>query len=379
MGCRPIWDQRPAGYRHRGTAHRGHGPRARRCHLAHFRIVPRSLSGADRAARRRSASGRRARRRPRRKSARRGAARERRSRLERIFGTAPGAYGSASKTCSAARPILRRSAPHISPPPRMLMAAPAAKAPTRERFRAARRRADLLVHPSDDPRAIFWKAPKTSPLSAALPSAAKMLGRAVDLIMLDVTDPQRPRARTLSAALARIVRGRAINPRFIAGQMRHGPRGAAELAEQSTVWSPSRRRPAPWRANFSISCTRPMSPTRRARLSAARKSASRRRDCGAARRRAPARLLAPAAQRHRATLAALRAEVRRDRPEPSRLAPRRLSRIVGADADRRRIAGAADADRPPLRLMLPDVVRSRARTATASSRSPRAAAFRCGG
>jgi cobaltochelatase CobN len=31
--------------------------------------------------------------------------------------------------------------------------------------------------------------------------------------------------------LARIVRARAVNPRFIAGQMRHGPRGAAELAE----------------------------------------------------------------------------------------------------------------------------------------------------
>jgi len=29
----------------------------------------------------------------------------------------------------------------------------------------------------------------------------------------------------------RLVRARAINPRFIAGQMRHGPRGAAELAE----------------------------------------------------------------------------------------------------------------------------------------------------
>jgi cobaltochelatase CobN len=49
--------------------------------------------------------------------------------------------------------------------------------------------------------------------------------------MLDVTDPQRPRARPLAAALARIVRGRAVNPRFIAGQMRHGPRGAAEFAE----------------------------------------------------------------------------------------------------------------------------------------------------
>jgi len=35
----------------------------------------------------------------------------------------------------------------------------------------------------------------------------------------------------LIAALARIVRARAINPQFIAGQMRHGPRGAADLAE----------------------------------------------------------------------------------------------------------------------------------------------------
>jgi cobaltochelatase CobN len=66
---------------------------------------------------------------------------------------------------------------------------------------------------------------------AGFAAAAKMLGRAADLVMLDLTDPQRPRARTLSAALTRIVRARAINPRFIAGQMRHGPRGAAELAE----------------------------------------------------------------------------------------------------------------------------------------------------
>jgi cobaltochelatase CobN len=28
-----------------------------------------------------------------------------------------------------------------------------------------------------------------------------------------------------------VVRARAINPRFVAGQMRHGPRGAAEFAE----------------------------------------------------------------------------------------------------------------------------------------------------
>ena len=62
-------------------------------------------------------------------------------------------------------------------------------------------------------------------------SAAASLGRDADLIVLDTTDANRPRARTLDAALARIVRSRAVNPRFIEGQMRHGARGAAELAE----------------------------------------------------------------------------------------------------------------------------------------------------
>jgi cobaltochelatase CobN len=62
-------------------------------------------------------------------------------------------------------------------------------------------------------------------------AAAAALGSSPDLIMLDVTDPARPRGRSLGQVLARIVRARAVNPRFIAGQMRHGPRGAAELAE----------------------------------------------------------------------------------------------------------------------------------------------------
>jgi cobaltochelatase CobN len=51
------------------------------------------------------------------------------------------------------------------------------------------------------------------------------------LIALDTTEAARPRARTLEAALRRLVLGRAVDPRFLAGQMRHGPRGAAELAE----------------------------------------------------------------------------------------------------------------------------------------------------
>jgi cobaltochelatase CobN len=91
--------------------------------------------------------------------------------------------------------------------------------------------ADLLLHPSDDPGRDLLEGAEDAAFVGGFAAAARTLGHSVDLVMLDVTDPQRPRARTLSAALARIVRRRAINPRFIEGQMRHGPRGAAELAE----------------------------------------------------------------------------------------------------------------------------------------------------
>jgi len=91
--------------------------------------------------------------------------------------------------------------------------------------------ADLLVHAGDDPGRDLLEGAEDGAFVGGFAAAAAAFGRAPDLIMLDVTDPQRPRARPLDAALARIVRARAVNPRFIAGQMRHGPRGAAELAE----------------------------------------------------------------------------------------------------------------------------------------------------
>jgi cobaltochelatase CobN len=37
--------------------------------------------------------------------------------------------------------------------------------------------------------------------------------------------------RGLDEEIARVVRGRAANPRWVTGQMRHGYRGAAEIAE----------------------------------------------------------------------------------------------------------------------------------------------------
>jgi cobaltochelatase CobN len=91
--------------------------------------------------------------------------------------------------------------------------------------------ADLLVHPGDDPGRDVLEGGEDVAFIGGFAAAAASLGRTPDVILLDTTDPKRPRARPLAGALARIVRARAVNPRFIAGQMRHGPRGAAELAE----------------------------------------------------------------------------------------------------------------------------------------------------
>jgi cobaltochelatase CobN len=91
--------------------------------------------------------------------------------------------------------------------------------------------ADLLVHAGDDPGRDLLEGEADVGFVGGFSAAAAALGRKVDLVMLDTTDPQRPCARPLALALARIVRSRAVNLRFIEGQMRHGPRGAAELVE----------------------------------------------------------------------------------------------------------------------------------------------------
>jgi cobaltochelatase CobN len=55
-------------------------------------------------------------------------------------------------------------------------------------------------------------------------------GKAPAVYHNDHSVPDRPRIRTLREELGRIVRGRAANPRWIAGVMRHGHKGAAEIA-----------------------------------------------------------------------------------------------------------------------------------------------------
>jgi cobaltochelatase CobN len=152
--------------------------------------------------------------------------------LARIFGTAPGAYGAGIED------LLGKEVEHETFAAAYLAAASHAYggAEGSEKFLpgefAARvASADLLLHPGDDPSRDLLEGAEDAAFVGGFAAAAASSGSHPDLIMLDLTDPQRPRARPLDAALARIVRARAVNPRFIAGLMRHGPRGAAELAE----------------------------------------------------------------------------------------------------------------------------------------------------
>ena len=55
-------------------------------------------------------------------------------------------------------------------------------------------------------------------------------GRAPAVYHNDHSTPDRPKIRTLREEIGRVVRGRAANPRWIAGVMRHGYKGAAEIA-----------------------------------------------------------------------------------------------------------------------------------------------------
>ena len=150
----------------------------------------------------------------------------------RIFGNAPGAYGA------GAEDLLGRDMDADEVGAAYLAAASysygGADGEGRELpggFAARVAAADLLLHGADDPARDLLEGSEDAAFIGGFASAAAALGNAPDLIVLDVTDAKRPRARTLSSALARIVRSRAVNPRFIEGQMRHGARGAAELAE----------------------------------------------------------------------------------------------------------------------------------------------------
>jgi cobaltochelatase CobN len=90
---------------------------------------------------------------------------------------------------------------------------------------------DAFVHIQDLPETDLLTAPDYAAHEAGFAVAARTLGGATPtLYHADSTTPDALRMRTLAEEVARVVRGRAANPRWLEGQMRHGFRGAAEIA-----------------------------------------------------------------------------------------------------------------------------------------------------
>ncbi|MBH0236281.1 cobaltochelatase subunit CobN [Methylobrevis albus] len=151
----------------------------------------------------------------------------------RVFGTAPGAYGVGIGAAIATDAFEDRAALGAG-----YLAASgfsygrdgegiAADAALAERIQGA----DAFVHVHDLAGQDVLDADAFAEHTGGFAAAATSMGRRPALYHVDATRPEATKVRTLEEEISRVVAGRATNPRWLAGQMRHGHRGAAEIAE----------------------------------------------------------------------------------------------------------------------------------------------------
>ncbi|MES2143970.1 MAG: cobaltochelatase subunit CobN, partial [Pseudomonadota bacterium] len=92
------------------------------------------------------------------------------------------------------------------------------------------RGADAFVHAQDLAESDLLLAADYAAHEAGFAAASASVGGKAALYHLDISVPDRPRARALTEEVARVVRARAANPDWANGMMRHGFRGGAEIA-----------------------------------------------------------------------------------------------------------------------------------------------------
>ncbi|SFL33878.1 cobaltochelatase subunit CobN [Shimia haliotis] len=90
--------------------------------------------------------------------------------------------------------------------------------------------ADSFVHLQDLPETDILIASDYAAHEAGFAAAQAITGGEANLYHVDNTNPEKPRARSLTEEIARVVHARATNPDWLAGMMRHGFRGGAEIA-----------------------------------------------------------------------------------------------------------------------------------------------------
>jgi cobaltochelatase CobN len=154
--------------------------------------------------------------------------------LARIFGAAPGCYGIGLGARLQAGDWDTRQdlgEVYLAATSHAYGGADAAGSHHAEAFRARVAGADAYVHGQDMAGQDVLDSDAFAEHEGGFAAAAAALGAQPALYHADGTRPDAPVVRTLGEEVARVVRARASNPRWIAGQMRHGHRGAAEIAE----------------------------------------------------------------------------------------------------------------------------------------------------
>ncbi len=151
--------------------------------------------------------------------------------VARVFGAAPGAYGT-----GVGRMALEGDWTSAAELGAAYLAATShayegeASRKTAE-FAERVAQAQAYVHVQDAPGQDVLDSDAFAEHEGGFAAAAASAGARPALYHLDATDPQAPKVRTVAQEIARALRARATNPRWLEGQMRHGFRGAAEIAE----------------------------------------------------------------------------------------------------------------------------------------------------
>jgi cobaltochelatase CobN len=153
--------------------------------------------------------------------------------IARIFGGAPGSYGAGTAALTldsnwGAREDLGEA--YLSAVTHSYGAAQAVM-PAGDGFRSRVSAANALVHPQDDRERDLLDGDGVADFVGGFAAAAALLGNDAELYHLDTSQPSSPKARTVGEEIARVVRGRLTNPRWIKGMLGHGHRGVAEIAQ----------------------------------------------------------------------------------------------------------------------------------------------------
>jgi cobaltochelatase CobN len=151
----------------------------------------------------------------------------------RIFGAAPGAYGVGLGARIARGDWAERAElaeAYLSATSHAYDGEGEAREASAE-FRTRVAGAEAFVHVQDLAGEDALDADAVAEHEGGFAAAAAEVGAKPALYHLDATGPAEPKIRTLGQEIARALRGRAANPRWLQGQMRHGHRGAAEIAQ----------------------------------------------------------------------------------------------------------------------------------------------------